>query len=184
MVWLHGKTKADENGFQTGQISSMVKASNYEERPCLVFAPQCYQPYGGSGGGWDDAPGEEALDLLDELIEELPLIDPNRIYVVGYSMGGFGAWHFMKEEPRLFAAGIAIAGASSGVSKLRSVPIWLFHGDKDEAVDVQGSRDAAEELKRSKVFKYTEFPGEGHGILGKVLNDEKTHKWLFSQIKK
>ena len=30
---------------------------------------------------------------------------------------------------------------------------------------------------------YTEMKGEGHGIAGKVLRDEKVHEWLFSQKK-
>jgi len=28
---------------------------------------------------------------------------------------------------------------------------------------------------------YTELPGEGHGIAGKVLADEKLHRWIFEQ---
>ena len=184
VIYLHGKSKNNENGKQTGQAKTFISAANYEKRPCLVLSPLCYQPYGATGGGWDDAPGEETLDLLDDLIKELPLIDPNRIYVVGYSMGGFGAWHFLKEEPRTFAAGIPIAGYTSGVGKLRSMPIWSFHGAKDEVVPVQGARDCAEELKRSKVFQYTEFPDDGHSIPGKVLKDEKVQEWLFQQEKK
>lgn len=183
VICLHGKSNNNENGKQSKLAKSFISSSNYEKRPCLVLSPLCYQPHGATGGGWDDAPGEETLDLLDELVKELPLIDPNRIYVVGYSMGGFGTWHFLKEEPRLFAAGIPVAGYSSGVGKLRSLPIWSFHGAKDETVDVQGARDCADELKRSKVFKYTELPDAGHGIFGTVLNDEKVHEWLFSQQK-
>ena len=184
IINLHGKSENNENGKQIGQAKTFIKADNYEKRPCLILAPLCYQPYGATGGGWNDAPGEETLDLLDELIKGLPLIDTNRIYVVGYSMGGAGAWHFLKEEPRTFAAGIPVAGYASGVGKLRSMPIWSFHGAKDEVVPVQGARDCAEELKRSKVFQYTEFPDEGHSIPGRVLKDEKVHEWLFAQQKK
>jgi predicted esterase len=61
------------------------------------------------------------------------------------------------------------------------MPIWAFHGEKDDVVSVQGARDAADELKRSKVFTYTEFEGEGHGIPGKVVGDVKVHEWLFAQ---
>ena len=118
---------------------------------------------------------------LKDLIKKLPIVDPDRVYVIGYSMGGFGTFHFLKEEPRLFAAGVPIAGGSSNVSKLRSMPIWAFHGDEDKIVPVESTRKCAEELKRSKVFKYTEIEGGGHGIVGQVLNDEKVHEWLFAQ---
>ena len=184
VVCLHGRSPSDENGPQTKLVKSFIKPSNYEKRPCLVLSPRCYQPYGGSGGGWDDAPGVEALDLIDDLIKELPLIDPTRVYVIGYSMGGFGTWHFLKEEPKVFAAGIPVAGYSSGVGKLRSMPIWAFHGAKDPVVGVEGARNCADELKRSDVFKYTEFPDGDHGIFNKVFNDEEVHEWLFAQQKK
>lgn len=71
-------------------------------------------------------------------------------------MGGFGTWHFLKEEPKIFAAEVLVAGGTSGAGKLRSMPIWLFHGADDKVVSPASARNYAEELKRSKVFKYTE----------------------------
>ena len=117
-------------------------------------------------------------------MKKLPIVDEDRIYVIGYSMGGFGTWHFLKSEPRLFAAGVPIAGYSHNVGKMRSMPIWAFHGAEDKVVKVDGARRCAEELKRSKVFKYTEYPEEGHGIAGKVTSDEELHRWLFEQKKR
>ncbi|MFM7182574.1 MAG: prolyl oligopeptidase family serine peptidase [Verrucomicrobiales bacterium] len=67
----------------------------------------------------------------------------------------------------------------------RRVPIWNFHGDKDTAVDVSESRKMVEALKKVKAnTTYTEMPGEGHGIAGKFLNDEKVQEWLFGQTGK
>lgn len=184
VVSLHGKSDNNENGLQIGFARQFARAQNYEERPCLVLAPLCYQPFGATGGGWNDAPGEEALELIDELMKKLSLIDPDRVYVLGYSMGGFGAWHFLKEEPKLFAAGVPIAGGATDVGKLRSMPIWSFHGAKDTVVPPDSARKCAEELKRSKVFKYTEFPEGDHGIVGEVASDPELHKWLFEQNRK
>jgi len=121
--------------------------------------------------------------LVKDLVKKLPIVDPDRVYVIGYSMGGFGTWHFLKEETRLFAAGVPVAGGSSSVSKLRSMPIWAWHGAKDTVVPVESTRKCAEELKRSKVFKYTEMPEGGHGIIGNVVDDVKVHEWLFEQKK-
>jgi predicted peptidase len=181
VVSLHGKSSNDENGKQLGQARAFVKEANYSQRPCLVLAPLCYQPHGATGGGWDDAPGDETLDLIKKLVKGLPVVDPDRVYVIGYSMGGFGTWHFLKTETKLFAAGVPIAGYGHGVGKLRSMPIWSFHGAKDTVVKVGGAQNCAEELKRSKVFKYTEYPDDGHGIVGKVVADEELQKWLFEQ---
>ena len=184
VVSLHGRSDNNENGRQIGFSKKFAEAGNYKDRPCLILAPLCYQPYGATGGGWDDASGEETLSLVKDLLKKLPIIDEKRVYVIGNSMGGFGTWHFLKEEPKLFAAGVPIAGGSSGVGKLRSMPIWSFHGAKDEVVKPDYARNCADELKRSKVFKYTEFPDAGHGIVGQVINDVKLHEWLFQQSKK
>ncbi|MGJ8695337.1 MAG: prolyl oligopeptidase family serine peptidase [Verrucomicrobiaceae bacterium] len=184
VISLHGKSDNNENGKQIGFARKFAEGANYGERPCLILAPLCYQPHGATGGGWDDAPGEETLDLVKDLLKKLPIIDEKRVYVIGYSMGGFGTWHFLKEEPKIFAAGVPIAGGSSGVGKLKSMPIWSFHGAKDAVVPPDYARNCAEELKRSKVFKYTEFPEAGHGIAGDVTADVELHKWLFAQARK
>ena len=181
VISLHGKSDNNTNGQQIGFARKFSEAGNYKDRPCLILAPLCYQPFGGTGGGWNDDPGNETLDLIQDMLKELPIIDPDGVYVIGYGMGGFGTWRFLKEETKLFAAGVPIAGYGHDVGKLRSVPIWSFHGAKDETVSVDGARTCANELKRSKVFKYTEFPDDGHGIAGKVVADEAVHKWLFEQ---
>jgi predicted peptidase len=181
VVSLHGKSDDNTNGLQIGFARKFSEASNYETNPCLILAPLCYQPFGGTGGGWNDDPGDETLDLIKDLLKELPIIDEDRVYVIGYSMGGFGTWRFLKEESKLFAAGVPIAGYGNDVGKLRSMPIWSFHGAKDDVVKVDGARACAEELKRSKVFKYTEDPEGGHGIVGDVVNDPKLHEWIFAQ---
>ncbi len=181
VVSLHGKSDNNTNGRQIGFARKFSEASNYKERPCLILAPLCYQPHGGTGGGWSDDPGNETIDLIKDLLKKLPIIDEDRVYVIGYSMGGFGTWRFLREETKLFAAGVPIAGYGNNVGKLRSMPIWSFHGAKDNVVKVDGARNCAEALKRSKVFKYTEFPDAGHGIAGDVTSDPKLHEWLFAQ---
>ncbi|MEM9481591.1 MAG: prolyl oligopeptidase family serine peptidase, partial [Verrucomicrobiota bacterium] len=121
-----------------------------------------------------------------DLIERAP-VDRNRIYLCGFSMGGYGTWGLLAREPELFAAGIPVAGGGSPNNgpKIKDIPIWAFHGENDDSVKVDQSRNlvkAIEDAGGSKV-KYTEFKGEGHLISGKVFSDEETHEWLFEQAK-
>lgn len=182
VVSLHGKSDNDENGKQIGFAKKFAVSAATDERACFVLAPLCYQPFGATGGGWSDKPGEEVLELVKKLAEGLP-IDPQRIYMIGYSMGGFGTCHLMAAEPDLFAAGVAIAGFGYGdhADTLKKEPLWLFHAADDPVVEIAGSRTFAEDLKRSKVFKFTEFETGGHGIAGQVTDDPEMHKWLFEQ---
>jgi dienelactone hydrolase len=185
LVALHGKSENNENGKQVGGwMKTFAKPDNYAARPCIIVAPLCYQPFGATGGGWDDKPGIETVDLVKKLIKGLP-IDDKRIYVIGYSMGGFGTCHLMNTESRLFTAGVAVAGSiSSAADTFKKRPLWLFHAADDEVVKVDGSRSLAKALERSKVFKYTEYPTGGHGIIGKVFDTPEVHTWLFSQAEK
>jgi len=110
-------------------------------------------------------------------------IDKARLYCVGYSMGGFGTYHLINTEPRLFAAGVAVAGCTGPetASTFKKVPLWLFHAADDAVVDVKYSRALAEALKRAKDCKYTEYPTGGHGVVGKAFENEEMHTWLFAK---
>ncbi len=84
----------------------------------------------------------------------------------------------------MWAAAVPVAGGGNpgAVKDYRKVPIWVFHGEDDKVVPVSQSQAmvAALEKARSEV-KYTEFPGAGHGVAGKVYGDEKVHEWMFEQ---
>jgi hypothetical protein len=186
VLTLHGKSQNNENGKQVGGwMKSFAKPENYSSRPCIIVAPLCYQPFGGTGGGWYDKPGTEAVALVKKLVKALP-IDDKRIYVVGHSMGGFGTCHLMNAEPRLFTAGVAVSGCTGvdTADTFKRRPLWLFHAADDPIVEVKSSRDLAKACERSKVFKYTEYPTGGHGIAGKVFDTPEVQTWLFSQVEK
>jgi pimeloyl-ACP methyl ester carboxylesterase len=178
VVYLHGKGNVVLTKKHLGFASSCAKEANYEKNPCFILAPQCPDE-----NGWSGNTGVAFMKSLKDLIKNLP-IDEDRIYLIGYSMGGYGTFNHLNSEPRMFAAGIPVAGGCDpGIARnLRRIPLWIFHGEKDDVVTPDGSRAIAKALERAKApAKYTEFPGEGHGIMGKVADDPAVHEWLFSQ---
>lgn len=179
---MHGKSANTENGKQVGGwMNSFTKPENLKERPCFILAPMSAQPESGQGMGWQDAQREQVLDLVKAAVKNLP-VDPKRIYIVGHSMGGFGACHVMGAAPRVFAAAIPVAGYSlNDVGELSRKPVWAFHAADDSATPVAKARDFAEGMKKDKLFKYTESPTGGHGVVDRVFNDPETQRWLFSQ---
>ena len=179
---LHGKSANAENGKQVGGwMKSFTNPENYSARPCFIVAPMSAQPQSGEGMGWNGKELDQVIKLVKTLTKDLP-VDPKRVYIVGYSMGGFGTCHVMASEPRLFAAAIPVAGSSAGdAAELTRKPVWLFHAADDDIVPVAGAREFAEQLKQNKQFKFTESPTGGHGVVGKVFDDPETHKWLFAQ---
>ncbi len=112
-------------------------------------------------------------------------IDPDRIYVMGYSNGGCGTWDLLVRAPKLFAAAVVISGAvdpaSIGVAK--RVPVWVFHGAKDKTVPAARGHDMVEALKKAGGHPiFTEYPNAGHGDTPTKAHDEPDLlPWLFAQ---
>jgi predicted peptidase len=178
LVYLHGRNGDVMTPDQPGDARRFTEEENYKKRPCFVIAPQCPTP-----GSWDGANAQGVVKIIGDLVKHLP-IDKDRIYLTGFSMGGYGTFHLLAAEPKLFAAGVPVAGGGNPQSagEFKKVPVWVFHGENDDAVNVSQSRDLVAALEKARgVVKYTEYPGEGHGIIGKVYSDSELHEWLFAQ---
>lgn len=125
---------------------------------------------------WSYRPGSFPLVAIRESRRLAP-IDPDRVLLVGYSMGGFGAWNIGLRYPDRFAGIIPMAGGISraeyvGVEDRRSrsllpnaagLPVWFIHGDHDQVVPVlfdRRTRDALDVL--GLPYTYHEIAGSGH----------------------
>ena len=180
VVYLHGKGGDVMTPEEPGGAIYFANRQNYRKRPCFIIAPQC--PAGESWGGNNSS---NVINVIGILVKNLP-VDEKRIYITGYSMGGFGTFAIVAREPELFAAAVPVAGGGnpSKADSMKRVPFWVFHGDADTVVNVGQSRKMVEGLKKAggKV-EYTEIPGENHGISGQVYQDKKVHEWMFEQTK-
>lgn len=179
VLFLHGAGErgADNQAQLKHGTSNFAKADVREKFPCYVAAPQC-----GTGKWWNTQ-----ADVLVELIADLQKnhrIDPDRIYVTGLSMGGFGTWELLAQKPQLFAAAAPICGGGdpSKAAGYASVPIWVFHGDKDTVVRPELSRAMVDALKKAGGSpKYTEYPGVGHDSWTATYSDPAFMEWMFAQ---
>ena len=182
VIYLHGKNGNVMEPEQPGQARTFSSESNYQDRPCIIMAPQ--SP--GRTTSWSGELASNVVKVAKKLMKDLP-VDEDRVYVTGYSMGGYGTFYLLGSESKMFAAGVPIAGggSTSAAREMRKIPIWVFHGDKDPTVPVEQSRDMVEALEKARApVKYTEYPGEGHGIAGMVYKEAELHAWLFSQKRK
>ena len=123
------------------------------------------------------------LELVDRMIKESP-VDPDRIYVTGLSMGGFGTWDAVQRRPAFFAAAAAVCGGgdTAQAARIKHVPFWVAHGDKDGAVQTRRSRDMVAALKQAGGNPlYIEFPNTGHNVWTPTYTNPKLYAWLFQQ---
>ena len=67
---------------------------------------------------------------------------------------------------------------------LIKIPIWSWHGDQDQVIDVLRSRDMDLEIKRfGGLPKYTEVKGRGHDVWLDVWSSNDLWEWLYLQSK-
>ena len=178
LVFLHG---AGERGSDLNLIKKhgppKLAGNQPELESFFMIAPQCPQ-----GQPWDTV---AVKDLIDQNLAAQP-VDPKRIYIIGISMGGFATWNLLKEHPGFMAAAVPICGGGdpASVSKFKSVPVWAFHGDKDEAVPVQRSVDMVEALKKvDGNIKFTLYEGVSHDSWTRTFDNPALYTWLLEQKK-
>jgi predicted peptidase len=198
VVFLHGDGERGNDNEK--QLYAMPKALTDSvgriKYPCFILAPQCpnkrlwvYFPhFPESLKAMDEPtfPAKWTFQLIGQLITTLP-IDSGRVYITGYSGGGEGTFDFLTRRPHLFAAAVPLCSVSDTAKAglIHNIPIWAFHGEKDEINDVKYSRMMIAALKtHGGNPKYTEYPGMGHNIIAKAYQEPGLFDWLFLQRKK
>jgi predicted peptidase len=180
ILFMHGAGEQGTDGLrQTAVGIGPHIIWNSRRFPCLVVMPQT------SSGTWTGTSGDLALRALDDVVAKYNG-DRSRLYLTGLSLGGNGTWALAAKYPERFAALIPICGWGSPAAmapKLKSLPIWVFHGDRDSVVSVKSSRDmvAAIQAAGNVNIKYTEYPGADHDVWDRTYNNQQVIAWLLAQ---
>lgn len=190
LLFLHGagETKGQKGGKMPVEVGIGPAIKKREKTfPFLTIIPQA--PKFGWNEGTDG--GKLALAILDSVVKEYA-VDPKKTYLTGLSMGGFGTWSLAAAHPEKWAAIAPICGGvfnskdvEATAKKVKDIPIWCFHGDKDTAVKVEKSRELIEALKKLGAKpEYTEYPGVAHNSWDNAYGTDKLYEWLLSHSKK
>jgi predicted peptidase len=139
LLFLHGAGErgADNRSQLNVGLPTLVKSLRALPgmQDCRILIPQCPENERWVDSDWTlphSTMKEQmtwalkgCMQVLDSLIKHTPQIDSNRIYITGYSMGGFGCWELLQRFPQKFAAGIPVCGGGDTlqVQQLRAIPI-------------------------------------------------------------
>lgn len=126
-----------------------------------------------------------ALDLVDAVAAG-HAVDPSRVYVTGFSMGGSAAWLAPLLREDLFAAAMPIAGIAPDrdtAPHLRDLPLLVLHGDADTENPIDADRAMIERLRAldGARARLREYAGLAHEIPGDVPLGTWWRDWLFAQ---
>lgn len=203
VVFLHGSGErgSDNDAQLKNCILRAFDSFLSEMYDCFVLAPQCPAapaqwvdtPWAAGNYSTSEVAESEPLRAVWSLIEQFlenPEVDTSRVYVIGLSMGGFGAWDLLARHGEAFAAGMPICGGGdpAAAAELAEIPIYTFHGSADKTVPVGGTREMVEAVRAAGGnILYKEFAGMGHGIWDDAISFggegglPAALGWLFSQ---
>ncbi len=175
VLFLHGSGERGDDLESVKRHGPPMLVEKGKDFPFILVSPQC--PL---GRRWEPL---ELSVLLDE-IEKDYRVDTNRVYVTGLSMGGEGTWKLAFAEPHRFAAIAPVCGRTNSfyldAGLLKDMPVWVFHGAKDDVVPVAESERLVSALKEAgSTVKFTVYPEANHNAWTETYRNEELYKWLL-----
>lgn len=202
MLYLHGSDdRGDDNQLQLRGVAEHFRSHPNDFHFIIVF-PQCP-----TDRFWDKELIPRAMAALDQTVKKLNG-DESRLYVAGFSLGGYGTWAAAAMYPGKFAAIVPMSGRilarpgerknaapeiiglaessdpyAAFANRIGKTPVWVFHGANDNIVPVEGSRKMVQALKDAgnQNVQYNELEGIAHYSLDSAFSNPELFKWLSTQ---
>ena len=180
LVFLHGYGQSGDDLQIVRENGPPKLFGEGKQFPFVLASPQCP-----TGFYWR---GNVVIGLIDHLIENYS-IDPNRIYLTGLSMGGYGTWQISHEYPERFAAVAPVCGGGLFVSpyfmdRLKNLPVWAFHDKRDDVIPYQESFSMVEGVNAAGGnAKLTTFDEGKHNISEEAYNNDELYDWFLKHSK-
>ncbi len=176
VIFLHGRSLSGNDLSRVKKYGTIAAIEKGRDIDAYVIAPQVP-----SGAFWEP---EKVMDILDWAWDNYN-IDEDRVYIIGMSLGGFGAIDVANAYPDRIAACLAMCGGSyqNDFSGLAQVPLWVIHGTADAAVPVSQSDRVVSEVKKvcdeDRVI-YQRIPGMNHSRPARYFYIPEVYDWLMS----
>jgi poly(3-hydroxybutyrate) depolymerase len=195
ILFLHGSGERGSEGMDETQIGLPQAIRLHPERwPFIVVMPQV--PF--SHHHWTDPDMMQmAMAALDQDTKEFHG-DPDRTYLTGLSLGGYGVYELARAYPHRFAALVVVSGgifwsyrperwkdsatlAPEYARAIGRTPIWIFHGSDDDVVTVKQAQIMYDALKAAGGnVRFWEFLGWQHNAWDKAYTVPDLPRWLLA----
>ena len=178
ILFLHG---AGERGDDLEKIRRFGLPQLIEKQPdfpFIVVSPQC------PAGTYWPRMVDDLNDMIERILEQYR-VDRGRVYLTGMSMGGYGTFYLAMAHPEKFAALAPICGGDpSKVSRIKHLPIWVFHGAQDNVVPIEESEIMVSALRKAGAnVMFTVYPHAGHDSWTETYNNSELYEWFLRHQK-
>ncbi len=182
---LHGFDQGVMNDMDLLEGWLLKPTDDIADFPFIVLSPQ-------GKGEYEFWATDEMISALITLLDEIKAsvaIDAKRIYLIGHSAGGNGTWSLGLAHPERFAALAPAAGyygwpytVPENICDLKEVPIWAFHGAKDEIIPLEAEQMLIDALEAcGGNVQFTIFPDTGHDVDSRQVYTSELFTWLLEQ---
>lgn len=179
VIFLHGASLCGNDLSKVKRYGTINALEKGREIDAYVIAPQ------NPGGSWNP---DKIMNVVDYVVKENN-VDIDRIYVLGMSLGGYGAIDLAATYPDRIAASLGMCGGATvkNLNGLVEVPLWIIHGTGDSAVSVSASDKVVNAVKAAQQagdkvnrLHYDRIPGMNHSRPARVFYRSETYDWLLS----
>jgi len=179
LLFLHGRGECGQDLDLLKKYGIPKRLTEVDDFSFITISPQCP-----ADSDWE-AHDATLIDLVDEMIATYA-VDNQRLYLTGLSMGGRGAWRLAMLNPNRFAALAPICGRIpdlpgflDNLSSLRHLPIWVFHGAKDQVVPIENSQKIVAALQTwGSNVQFTVYPEADHDAWTATYANPTLYTWL------
>lgn len=188
VVFLHGAGECGDDGRQVQVGLGPALAAQPARWPCLALMPQKPRR---------DREWEHYEDLVLAAIADARAqwnVDPGRIALTGLSQGGHGTWVIGARHGDLFSCLAPVCGygdAQEWAPRAAKLPVWAFHGLRDDVVDPRQTIDLVQETRRQRALagrdpedvRLTLYPTAGHNSWDAAYAEPGLAAWLLGQMR-
>lgn len=176
VIFLHGASLCGNDLNRVKRYGTISAIEMGRKIDAFVVAPQ------NPGGSWKPS---KVMDVVDWVAEHHN-IDKSRVYVLGMSLGGYGAIDVAAAYPERIAAAMSFCGGgtSKTIENLNDVPLWIVHGIADNRVPISASDKVVSKMKaadpKASRLHYDRVPGMNHSQPARFFYLDESYNWLLS----
>ncbi|MEM6325654.1 MAG: prolyl oligopeptidase family serine peptidase [Bacteroidota bacterium] len=174
LVFLHGAGERGDSLARVNVHGPVAERQAGRDLPFVIVAPQVP-----ADGRWTVGRVVATMDAALDAYQ----IDPDRVYLTGLSMGGYGTWEAIERIPDRIAAAVPICGGGNpiGLAAAREVPVWAFHGAMDPVVPISASVAMVGRLRSAGGnVRFAVYPDAGHDAWTETYANPAVYEWLLS----